>query len=94
MGVVLHLYVCLFVCKSLERKLYLYVTPMYFMYFVYFVQIMLYYVVWGQFALAFQFCTDILTTYQNQFFIYLYGFKHLVLYNLVVCYSLDPVLVI
>ena len=32
--------------------------------------------------------------HQNQFFIYLYGFKHLVLYNLVVCYSLDPVLVI
>ena len=27
-------------------------------------------------------------------FIYLYGFKHLVLYNLVLCYSLDPVLVI
>ena len=32
--------------------------------------------------------------HQNQFFIFLYGFKHLVLYNLVICYSLDPVLVI
>ena len=32
--------------------------------------------------------------HQNQFFLYFYGFKHLVLYNLVLCYSLDPVLVI
>ena len=31
---------------------------------------------------------------QNQFFIYFYGFKLLVWYNLVLCYSLDPVLVI
>ena len=31
---------------------------------------------------------------QNQFFIYFYGFKHLLFYNLVVCYSLDPDLVI
>ena len=31
---------------------------------------------------------------QNQFFIYFYGFKFLVWYNLVLCYSLDPVLVI
>ena len=32
--------------------------------------------------------------HQNQFFIYFYEFKLLVLYNLVLCYSLDPVLVI
>ena len=32
--------------------------------------------------------------HQNQFFIYLYGFDYLVLYNLVVCYSLNIVLVI
>ena len=32
--------------------------------------------------------------HQNQFFIYFYGFKHLVWHNLVLCYSLDPVLVI
>ena len=32
--------------------------------------------------------------HQNQFFIYFYGFKLLVLYNLVLCYSLEPVLVI
>ena len=32
--------------------------------------------------------------HQNQFFIYFYGFKFLVWYNLVLCYSLDPVLVI
>ena len=32
--------------------------------------------------------------HQNQFFIYFYGFKLLVWYNLVLCYSLDPVLVI
>ena len=30
MGVVLHLYVCPFVSKRMERKLYLYETPMYF----------------------------------------------------------------
>ena len=30
----------------------------------------------------------------NQFFLYFYGFKLLVWYNLVLCYSLDPVLVI
>ena len=37
---------------------------------------------------------DILITYQNSpksLFIYLYGFKYLVYYNLVVCYSLGPV---
>ena len=32
--------------------------------------------------------------HQNYFFIYFYGFKPLVWYNLVLCYSLDPVLVI
>ena len=32
MGVVLHLYVCLFVYERTERKLYLYETPMYFNY--------------------------------------------------------------
>ena len=31
---------------------------------------------------------------QNQFYIYFGGFKHLVYYNLIVCYSLDPILVI
>ena len=30
--------------------------------------------------------------HQNQFFIYFYGFKLLVLYNLVLCYSLTSVL--
>ena len=47
--------------------------------------------------LSFNFGKDILITYQNhqnQFFIYFYGFKLLVLYNLVLCYSLDQVLVI
>ena len=53
MSVVMHLYVCLFVCKGMEKKLYLHETPMYFSYFVYFAYIMLYYVVWGQFVLVF-----------------------------------------
>ena len=46
--------------------------------------------------LPFDFGKDISITkiHQNQFFIYFYGFKLLVLYNLVLCYSLDPVLVI
>ena len=35
MNVVIQLYVCLFFCKSIERKLYLYKTPMYFSYFAY-----------------------------------------------------------
>ena len=47
-------------------------------------------------------CLSILVTifrlltkiHQNSFFIYFYGFKLLVWYNLVLCYSLDPVLVI
>ena len=46
---------------------------------------------------SFDFIKDILILtkiHQIQLFIYLYGFKYLVLYNLVVCYSLDPVLVI
>ena len=64
MNVVLHLYVCLFVSKRMERKLYLYKTPMYFSHFVYFVHIMLYYVVWDQFALVFNSGKDILITYQ------------------------------
>ena len=97
MSVTLYLYVCLFVSERIERKLYLYETPMYFNYFAYFVHIMLYYVVWNHFTLVlilvkiFQLLTKI---HQNQFFIYLYGFKLWVLYNLVLCYSLDPVLVI
>ena len=70
---------------------------MYFNYVEYFVDIMLYYVVGDHFA-----CLSILVTifrlltkiHQNQFFIYFYGFKLLVWYNLVLCYSLDPVLVI
>ena len=53
MNVVLYLYVCPFVSKRTERKLYLYKSPMYFSYFVYFVHIMSYYVVWDQFALVF-----------------------------------------
>ena len=32
--------------------------------------------------------------HQNQFFIYFGGFKYLVYYILIACYSLDPVLVI
>ena len=32
--------------------------------------------------------------YQNQYYIYFGGFKCLVYYNLVVCYSLHPILVI
>ena len=32
--------------------------------------------------------------HQNQFFIYFGGFKCLVYYNLMICYSLDPALVI
>ena len=64
----------------------------------YFVYIMYYYVVWGYFAFVFQFSYtyfDYLPKFhQNQFFIYFYGFKLLVWYNLVLCYSLKPVLVI
>ena len=59
---------------------------------------MCYYVVWGCFAYVFQFWYTIFRLltkiHQNQFFIYFYGFKLLVWYNLVLCYSLDPVLVI
>ena len=46
--------------------------------------------------LSFDFGNNILTTYQNspKSVFYLYGFKHLVLYNFVLCYPLDPVLVI
>ena len=42
-------------------------------------------------VIIFQLLTKI---HQNQFFIYFYGFKLLVWYNLVLYYSLDPVLVI
>ena len=47
--------------------------------------------------MSFDFGNYILITYQNSpklVFIYFYGFKLLVWYNLVLCYSLDPVLVI
>ena len=44
---------------------------------------------------SFDFGIHISITYQNSpklvFFIYFYGFKLLVWYNLVLCYSLDPV---
>ena len=91
-GCVLHLYVCLFVCKSMERKLYLYETPMYFNYFVYFLYIMSYYVVWINLHYSFNLVRYL--NYLPKFTKIRFGFKHLVLYNLVVCYSLDPVLVI
>ena len=59
---------------------------------------MSYYVVLGSFCA----CLSILVTifqlltkiHLNQFFLYFYGFKLLVLYNVVLCYSLDPDLVI
>ena len=47
--------------------------------------------------MSFDFGNNILNNYQihqNQFFIYFYGFKLLVWYNLVLWYSLHPVLVI
>ena len=48
--------------------------------------------------LSFNFGNNILINYQNSpksvFFLYSYGFKLLVWYNVVLCYSLDPVLVI
>ena len=47
MIVVMHQCVCLYVCQSMERKLNLYETPMYFSYFDYMSYIVLYYVVWG-----------------------------------------------
>ena len=55
LDVIIHLFVCPYVCKGMERKLYLYKTPMYFSNSVYFMYMMLYYVVWNQFALVFQF---------------------------------------
>ena len=70
---------------------------MYFNYVEYFVNIILYYVIEDYFThvcrlvTIFQLLTKI---HQNQFFIYFYEFKLLVLYNLVLCYSLDSVLVI
>ena len=54
MSVVLHLYVCLFDCKLVEKNLYLCKTPMYFNYVEYFVNIMLHYVIGDHFALVFQ----------------------------------------
>ena len=56
MGVVLYLYVCPFVSERIERKLYLYETPMYFSYFVYFMYILSYIMLFGShFVLVFQF---------------------------------------
>ena len=53
MNVVLYLYICPFVSERIERKLYLYETPMYFNYVVYFVHIMTYYLVSDHFVLVF-----------------------------------------
>ena len=97
MGEVLHLYVCPFVCKRMERKLYLYETLMYFNYCVFCANYVILCCL-GSICISLSILVKIfwlLTKIPpNQLFIYLYGFKHLVLYNLVVCYSLDPVLVI
>ena len=43
----MHLCVCPYVCKSMEKKLRLYETPMYIRYFGYLSNIMLLYVYWG-----------------------------------------------
>ena len=48
-------------------------------------------------CMSFDFGDDILIimgVHQNEFYIYFGGFKHLVYYNLIVCCSLEPVLVI
>ena len=97
MDVVLHLYVCLLVSERSERKLYLMklqciLIMLHILYIL--CDIMLFGdILCLSFNLVkiFQLLTKI---HQNQFFIYFYGFKLLVLYNLVLCYSLDPVLVI
>ena len=51
----------------------------------------------GDMQLSFICCEEILIikrVHQNGFYIYFGGFKHLVYYNLIVCCSLHPVLVI
>ena len=65
MSVVVYLCVCPYVCKSMERKLNLYETLIYFRYFDYFLNILLFYVYWGKLWQSFDFVKDILISYQN-----------------------------
>ena len=90
---VLYLYVCLFVSERTVRKLYIYETPMYLimLHILYmFCNVML---LGDILHLCFDFDKDISITYQNSsksvFYLFLW-FKLLVLYNLGLCYSLDP----
>ena len=96
MSVVMHLCVCLCVCKSMERKLSLYKAQC-----VLDILVICYILCYCMFTgsnlhMSFDFGKDILNSYhnyQNYFFIYFDGFN-IWFINLVVCYSLDPVLVI
>ena len=98
MSVVLYLYVCPFVSKGDKRKCDLCETPTYFSVLKYFCTYYVLLCCLGMFCVCLSilvYIFRILTKiHQNQFFIYFYGFKLLVWYNLVLCYSLDPVLVI
>ena len=55
MNIVIHLYVCLFVCIGMKESCTFMKLQCIFTYFVHFSYIMLYYVVWGQSALVYQF---------------------------------------
>ena len=90
MDVVLYLYVCLFVFKGM-RESYIFMKLQCILCILYVLYKLCYIMLFGiNLHWPFDFGKDILILtkfHQNQFFIYLCGFKHLVLYNLVVCYS-------
>ena len=97
MSVVLHLYVCPFVSERDKRKCDL-VKLQHILIFLNILYILYVIMLFGDILhMSFDFGKHILITYQNSpksVFYYFYGFKLLVWYNLVLCYSLGPVLVI
>ena len=97
MNVVMYLYVCLFVCRSMKESC-SFMKLQCILVILYIFQIlchnMLYRIVCISLSILVKIFQILPKIHPNQFFIYLYGFNHLALYNLVVCYSLHPVLVI
>ena len=97
MSVPMHLCVCQYVCKFMRKNLYIYETPIYFRNIDYLLIICYRMYTDEDRHMLFNFGQEIPIVkgdHQNGFYSYFGGFKHLVCYNLIVCCSLHPVLVI
>ena len=84
----MHLCFCLYVCICMRKNLDLCETAMYFRKYLVFVNYFVVGCILVEIYMSFDFGEEILIikgVYQNGFYIYFCGFRHLVYYNLIVC---------